>query len=294
MVQLVDAFSATRGTQPAPDTDVGALELRLRALYARARARFPEVVVDDVVFAAHLGACGAPVESCETGGDLHAEDLYLCCAAVRGDANAVRELRYLNRPVLARYLRHIDTSPAFVDEVEQRLWDAALVSNEGAPPKLLSYSGKGPLAGWLGVTAQRIALSLRRHEAAEERAASGLEAEIEHVAGDPELAFVKHQLRDLFRRAISEALLALPDHERMIYRLHVVDGLTLERIGKMYGIAHSTVSRRMASARDQIIAEAKRLLRHEMNLAPADYESLERLLLSQLDLSISRLLRKPA
>jgi RNA polymerase sigma-70 factor (ECF subfamily) len=294
MAQLVDAFRAARGTALASDSaDPRPLELLLRVLYARGRAAHPEVVLDEVAFAAHLGACGAPVESLETGGDLHAEDLYLCCAALRGDAAVVRQLRQANRPVLAGYLRHIDGAPAFVDEVEQRLWDAALVPKDGATVKLLSYAGKGPLAGWLGITAQRIALSLRRHEAAEERAADRLEAEVDHVAGDPELAFVKGQLRDQFRRAVSEALAALPDHERMIYRLHVVDGLTFERIGKMYGIAHSTVSRRMASARDQIIDEAKRLLRDEMGVAPAEYESLERLLVSQLDLSVSRLLRKP-
>jgi RNA polymerase sigma-70 factor (ECF subfamily) len=144
------------------------------------------------------------------------------------------------------------------------------------------------------VTAQRIALSLRRHEAAEERAADRLGAEPALVDDDPELRFIKQHLRDQFRRAVTEAVDALPEHERMIYRLHVVDGVTVERIAKMYGVAHSTVSRRMAAAREQIVEEAKRILREEMRVDANDFDSMARLLVSQLDLSVSRLLPKVA
>ena len=48
----------------------------------------------------------------------------------------------------------------------------------------------------------------------------------------------------------------------------------------------------MAAARASIVAEAQRLLRDEMQASPDDCESMSRLLVSQLDLSVSRLLRK--
>ena len=194
--------------------------------------------------------------------------------------------------MLAGYLRHVDASPAFVDEIEQRLWDGVLVGSADAPPKLVGYAGKGPLAGWLGVAAQRIALMMRRHEGAEERAASAAGVEAQLVAADPELALIKGHLRGTFQRAISQALLSLDDRERMVYRMHLIDGLTVERIAKTYGVSHSTVSRWMAGARAGIVAEAQRLLRDEIHASPADYESMSRLLVSQLDLSVSRLLRK--
>jgi hypothetical protein len=60
----------------------------------------------------------------------------------------------------------------------------------------------------------------------------------------------------------------------------------------MYGVAQSTVSRRMAGARDSIVAETKRVLREEMHIAPEEYEWMARLLISQLDLSVSRLFGK--
>ena len=77
------------------------------------------------MFVAHLGRCGASVEGADGGAGVHAEDLFLCCAGLLGDEAAVRTLRARHRPVVAGYLRHVDASPAFVDEVEQRLWDAA-------------------------------------------------------------------------------------------------------------------------------------------------------------------------
>jgi RNA polymerase sigma-70 factor, ECF subfamily len=293
VAELADAYSAARVPGAAPDVsspaDAPVREQTLAALCARGRSAHPQLGVEDVVFAAHLGRCGAPIEA---DAELHAEDLFLCCAALLGDEAAVRALRASARPVIAGYLQRIDASPAFVDEVEQRLWDSALVGSAEAPPKLGSYSGKGPLAGWLGIVAQRIALMMRRSEASEERAVEGAGIEARLVAGDPELAFIKGHLRGPFRRAISEALQALDDRERMVYRMHVVDGLSLERIGKSYGVAQSTVSRWMASARDNIVAEAQRLLRDELRASSEDYESMSRLLVSQLDLSVSRLFRK--
>ena len=93
------------------------------------------------------------------------------------------------------------------------------------------------------------------------------------MAADPELAFIKGKLRDQFQGALTAALAALEDRERMIYRLHLIDGLTVEAIGKIYGVSHSTVSRWLAKARERVIAEAQRLLRDEMRLSPAEFES---------------------
>lgn len=291
VVGLVDAYLRGRnGREPLSDPHT--LEVPLLALCTRGRAAHRDIHLEDVAFAHHLGRSGASVEAGSDGVAVHAEDLYLCCAALGGNEDAIEQLRSANRPVLAGYLRHLDASPAFIAEIEQRLWDSLLVGTIDTPPKLAAYAGKGPLAGWLGVTAQRIALMQRRGVAAEERALAQLDAEADLLDPDPELAFVKNHLRGQFRRALIGALETLSDRERMIYRLHVVDGLSVQRIGKMYGVAQSTVSRWMSCAREKVVAEAKRLLRDELHIAPEEYESLARLLASQLDLSVSGLLGK--
>jgi len=286
------AYAVSASTRTAP-ADLERVEQTLAALCARGHAAHPDVAVDDVVFAAHLGRCGAAVEGM-TPTDIHAEDLYLCCAGLLGDETAVRQLRGRHRPVLAGYLRPIDASPSFLEEVEQRLWDAALIGSVNVSPKLASYSGRGPLAAWLGVAAQRIALMLRRGEAAEKRALDKIAAQARLVTSDPELAFVKEHLRAPFQRAIVEALKTLDDRQRMIYSLHVADGLTFERIAATYHVSHSTVSRWMAAAREAIVDEARRLLRDEMQLPAEEFDSLARLLASQLDLSVSAVLGKSA
>jgi RNA polymerase sigma-70 factor (ECF subfamily) len=281
----------------APAAAAPGLEETLAVLVARGAAAHLDLALDGALFAAHLGRCGAPVET-STGASIQAEDLFLAAAALFGDAAAVAKLRRIHRPVLAGYLRHIDGSTPFVDEVEQRLWDAALVSAAGAAPKLASYSGQGALAGWVGIAAQRIALMIRRHEAAEDRAVDGAaaeaEVEAEALSRDPELAFIKGRLRDKFRGALTRALSALEDRERMIFRLHLVDGFTVEAVAKVYGVSHSTVSRWLGKARDQVIQEAQRLLRDEMQLSPAEFQSVAALVVSQLDLSVSRILRGTA
>ena len=77
----------------------------------------------------------------------------------------------------------------------------------------------------------------------------------------------------------------------MIYRLHLVDGLTVEAIGKVYGVQPFDGSRWWPRAREAVIREAQRVLREEMRLSPAEFES-ARLVVSQLELSVSRLLRR--
>src|SRR6185503_15846473 len=187
--------------------------------------------------AAHVTACGAATGVEATA--VHAEDLYLACAGLLGHERAVQKLRRVHRPVVIAYLRNIDRAPAFVDEVEQRLWDAALVGSAATPPKLATYTGHGALAGWVGIVAQRIALSMRRHENAGERAVAGAAAQAALFVQDPELAFIKGRMRTDFQRALSQALGTLEDRERMIYRLHLIDGLTVETIARMYSVSHS-------------------------------------------------------
>jgi len=291
--RLVDAYLGTPCADEARRSvlagDKEAAETLLAALYDRGRSAHPNLKVADIAFAMHLGRCGAAVERADAQ-LMHVEDLYLSCAALLGDESAARTLRLNHRATIVNALRAIAAAPDIVDEVEQRLWERALSGSAEAPPKLFSYSGRGPLASWTGVVAQRLALSLLRHEAAGKRALEGVATEARLAAADPELAFVKASLRDAFQRALLDALLVLDDRQRMIYRLHIVDGLTVERIATMYGVVRSTVTRWLTSARETIIDEAKRLLRDEMRLPAEDFESLARLLASQLDLSVSQIL----
>jgi RNA polymerase sigma-70 factor (ECF subfamily) len=262
------------------------LELRLSELCARGRAAHPTLGLDDETFVAHFARCRAPVEELA---ELHAEDLYLACACLTGDAAAIAQLRAKSKPVLARYLSRIRNAKANFEEVEQRLWDAVLVGGESGP-KLGTYAGRGALGAWIGVSAQRIALMSLRHELAETRARREIAARAHLSDDDPEMVAIKARFRPQFHAAVEAALSRLDDRGKTLYRMHLVEGHTLEHIARAYGVHHTTVLRWLDAAHERVLDDAKRELRATLPVSSGEFDSIARLLLSQLDLNISRVL----
>ena len=56
----------------------------------------------------------------------------------------------------------------------------------------------------------------------------------------------------------------------------------------------STIKRRLAACREALLDHTRALLREKLGLSPESFESLARLVASQLHLSISRLLKERA
>src|SRR5215510_5887513 len=127
------------------------------AAWTAGRAAHPAVDVPLDRFAAHVAAAGAD----DAGLDRHGADLYLACACAAGDARALARFDEHVLAPAAAAVRSIDASPAFLDEVRQRV-RAALLVPDGAPAaaKLTAYAGRGPLRAWVGVTAVRTALMM--------------------------------------------------------------------------------------------------------------------------------------
>ena len=288
MPTLIDAFIGARGRHDAVAVasndgssdarklgaqSMTALEEMLAELIARGHAAHLELRLDAALFAAHLGRCGAPVQSLPSD-EIHAEDLFLAASALYGDRTAAAKLRRLYRFAVAGALGAGDTSAPLVDDVEERLWDAALVGPGGAPPELADYSGRSALAEWVGIAVRRIVQADSARAASEAHALEG-------------------KLPGRFRGALTQALVSLEDRERMIYRLHVANGMTVEMIAKVYRVSHTTIARWLANARDNVIRETQRLLHEEVTLSPAEFESMAARVVSQLDLGISRALREP-
>ena len=114
--------------------------------------------------------------------------------------------------------------------------------------KLLSYSGRGSLDGWLRTLlsqdyvnryrAGRRAVSLEALEQAGRQFASA-------AAADPAVAPDAGTLREALETATGEALRELPAEDRLILASYYLDGVTLARIGRMLGVHESTISRRL-------------------------------------------------
>ena len=272
------------------DLEGSKLEGRLSELYARGAAAHPSLSIDSATFARHLALCRAVIEP--GARSPHVEDLFLVCAALAGESAAIVSLRRRYHVVVVNYLRRIDSTLAARKDIEDQVWGLLLAGDGGRPPKLARYSGKGELAGFIGVSAQRFAFTAVRHSAAYERALTRARAEAMIVSGDPELTIIKERYRLGFEQAVRDALAILDDRARMMLRMLVVDGQSMDRIAEVYRVNQSSISRRLEKVRKEVATEVRRLLRERLSVAETEFDSIANLVRSQLELTISRVLNR--
>jgi RNA polymerase sigma-70 factor, ECF subfamily len=84
----------------------------------------------------------------------------------------------------------------------------------------------------------------------------------------------------------------MPSEQRGLLRLHYVEGVTTEQLAKMRRVGRATVVRRLADARDALVAGVHERIAARTGVDRAELEATLRLVRSQLDLSLVRLLRE--
>jgi RNA polymerase sigma-70 factor (ECF subfamily) len=274
----------------ADAADRDALEGALAAACARGQAAFPDLAHQDTAFARDLARILKVADPAALA-PLAVEDLFLSSACLARVPGAVERFRARHRETIRAAVARI-VPAADVDELEQQLLDQLLLGSASAQPKVAGYAGRAPLDRWIAVAAQRAALMRLRERRAEERARSAAAREVS--PGDethPETAFLKRRYRDDFQQALAEALARLPDRERLLFRLHLVNGVSLEKIGKMFSVTQPTVSRWLAAAREAVREDMKKALAARLGASSAEIASLAAMVASGLDLSISAILR---
>jgi RNA polymerase sigma-70 factor, ECF subfamily len=270
------------------------LEAFIARTHSDAERTNQPVHLDIAAYAQHLAGCVAPLV---TWGDdplltleqLFLADLHFACA-IGHDLPGARDLffrRYL--AAIRGAIESIDRDPSFVDEVRQAVMERLLAAG-GDKSRLLQYQGRASLEAWVVVTARREALGLLRADATRRRALARVVDEPLPFPLDPELAFLRERYREAFRAALSAAISGLSLRQRTVIRLQTVGGLTLARIGALLGVDESTVSRWAQGARRAILLETERELGLQLGLQVSELPSLVRLVSSQIDLSVARLL----
>jgi RNA polymerase sigma-70 factor (ECF subfamily) len=217
----------------------------------------------------------------------HAADIYLgvACIARVPAALAAFDREYIGRvpDVLAakRMAAHA------VDEIQQTVRERLLA---GDPPYLATAIGRGSLAGLVAVIANRAALDwLRAHARASERDEPAVDDALA-ATGDPARDHLRARYAAALKLAFEAAIAELPARERTLLRLHLVDGLTIDDIARMYQIHRATAARQIERARDQVASSTRRAIARSDGVQAADLSELGTLIASQLDLSLSRVL----
>ena len=107
---------------------------------------------------------------------------------------------------------------------------------------------------------------------------------------DPEIGYLKRLYRAEFKEAFQLAVAGLDDRERPVLRQHVLDGLGIDQPSALHHVHRATAARWIEAARASILTATQRELIRRLALSRAELTSVIRLIESQLDVSLSRVL----
>lgn len=283
---LIRAYEEGAGGSDSVDDHALDRELaeRIAAAIDAARSSFPELTVDDVSIARHLG------RHVRTDADwtrLRAAELCLALACGSGEAAALLRFESLFADTLEAAERRFRRAAVPTDELGQILRERLFVSN-GAP-KILEYSGQGFLENWLRITAVRTFTDAVR--AGPKREVPLPESLLEVESGDDaELTYLKTHYREELKRAFESAVGSLDGGARNLLRQSVVQRLTVDQIGALYGVHRATAARRVDKAREELLVATRTHLKDQLHVEENELDSIMNLLRSRMDLSVGRVL----
>lgn len=287
---LASAFIAALDEEHVPVPGLEQLESLLTAAVEHARSRWPGIALEPEAFVAFVAERlppGAPLPEA-LGATSAIDELYLAFGCLRHHRVALQRFEDTYLREVGAFVSGVDRSPAFVDEVRQLLRERLFAGSE---PKISEFTGSGALGGWVRVAALRIALNLKRSEA---RADSAARESVEAVLGEdlgPELQHLRSHYREAFTEAVRASLGQLTDRDRTLLRLYHVEALSLDAIAALYRVHLSTVSRWLSRAREQVAEATTQQLCKRLGVGPSSVNSIAALVVGQIDLSLTRLLK---
>lgn len=263
----------------------------LARLCERARRERPAVPIDDDALAQHARRHAGEAPHADALDAMCAGDLALARACAAGDPAAIATLDGELARVATLAVRGLRGSDAERDETLQEVRAKLLVGDGTRAPRIADYAGRGELARWLKATVVRTYLNRVRGVRREVAVDDALVFErLMAPELEPELAFLKRRYGAEIKAAVAEALAELPDTQKVLLRHRFVDELTVDEIAGLHRVHRATVHRWLADARDRLRARIEELLRARLGLDTADLDSVLRVVASQLDVSLVRVL----
>lgn len=293
-LELSSLFRAVLGgAWPEGDERLSDLEPLLAELLADARRAWPQLTLpEDAVidwWARRVGNV-ASVEPTSALRALRTADLYLALGCARGDPAALAAFDAHCLQDLAGPLRRLGLSPDQIDELKQELRRLLFINEPDRTAAIERYGGSGDLRSWVRVIAVRQGGQLLRRD---HPSSTDVEAEAERasdLSADLELAYLKRRYAPELKAAWEAAFAQLSARDRNVLRCHASRGLTIDEIGAIYRVHRVTAYRWLVQARQHLLEQARQAIQARLGVGGSELESLVRLLRSELDPSIHRLL----
>jgi RNA polymerase sigma-70 factor, ECF subfamily len=271
--------------------DAAAVDAALASALASARASWPDVDFDDGAFATFVAEHLAGGPASDTAPRLWLGDLALASACARGDSAAIQVLDRLVNEQVTQAAELARAGATQRDEAAQVVRTLLLVPRAERPPAIHDYAGRGPLGGWLRITATREVVRLLRPSRREVELGEHL-VEGEATSSDPVLSGLKVRYRRELADAFHTALAELGPRERTLLRYQLVDGLSIDDIAALHRVHRATAARWLARVRDDLVESTRSLLAEKLGMGADEVVSVLRLVQSELDISVIPHLRE--
>lgn len=206
-----------------------------------------------------------------------APDVFVAHVRERLDGATLDKL-HLSR--IRDFVARIDSSPAFADEVRQRLSEKLLSDDDGRAGKLSQYTGKGPLGGWIRVAAVLEAQNTRRGT---KHVVDPADVALASPEADPEIQLLERKYAREFKEAFATVLASISQTNATCAASITSTASPSSR---------ATAARWLAEAKTRIVSQvesalAKKLGKKGTAKGPTA-ESLLALVRSQLDLRLRK------
>lgn len=159
-----------------------------------------------------------------------------------GDAELFRALILEHTPALVVWVRPYADGPDEADDLVQEVWQR-VVARRG------TYRATGSFRGWLYQVARTVCIDHTRRRASRERTLEHIGSYASHEAS-AEGPGVGESPRTLGARAFTaqSAVAGLPDRQREVVTLRILDGRSVRETAEMMGCAEGTVKAALSHA----------------------------------------------
>ena len=272
------------------DADPRAVTQALDTHWDAAREAWPTITVAGERFASELARRLGPTASPDALTRTCATDVYLAIACADGDQAAIRRFE-------ETVLREVDlagtklrATPDQAAEVKANLRRVLFVDEPKRPAATREFSGRGSLRAYVRVMATRDLI--RAINKGRREAPIGDQDIVDRLAPhhDPELSILRAQYHGVVDDAMRAAVAGLDERTRALLRYQLVDGWTVDQVGKLYGVHRATAARWIATARETVGDTIQAELAKRLSIDKNEVASIIRLVQSRVDVSLDRLL----